>query len=137
MVQKTDWKTIEMPAQTEQFVIEKTFTDTEIDYLKEGHRPQEMEDKWFMYYEDHKLFIHRSWTGYCIYIIDLSESGRLNITVNRNPGQYKEGSIESDRILVNILINQFVKQNAENGELMKRYLARKKKKDGFSDNENK
>lgn len=137
MVQKTDWKTIEMPAQTEQFVIEKTFTDTEIDYLKEGHRPQEMEDKWFMYYEDHKLFIHRSWTGYCIYIIDLSESGRLNITVNRNPGQYKESSIESDRILVNILINQFVKQNAENGELMKRYLARKKKKDGFSDNENK
>lgn len=134
MVQKTDWKTIEMPAQTEQFVIEKTFTDTEIDYLKEGHRPQEMEDKWFMYYEDHKLFIHRSWTGYCIYIIDLSESGRLNITVNRNPGQYKEGSIESDKILVNILINQFVKQNAENGELMKRYLARKKKKDGFSDN---
>lgn len=137
MVQKTDWKTIEMPAQTEQFVIEKTFTDTEIDYLKEGHRPQEMEDKWFMYYEDHKLFIHRSWTGYCIYIIDLSESGRLNITVNRNPGQYKEGSIESDRLLVNILINRFVKQNAENGELMKLYLARKKKKDGFSDNENK
>lgn len=137
MVQKSDWRIIEMPAQTEQFVIEKTFTDTEIDFLKEGYRPQEMEDKWFMYYEDHKLFIHRSWTGYCIYIIDLSESGRLSITVNRNPGQYKEGSIESDRLLVNILINRFVKQNAENGELMKLYLARKKKKDGFSDNENK
>lgn len=130
MVEKTDWKTMDMPEQTEKFTIEKTLTDSETECIKEGHRPQEMEDKWFMYYDDNKLFIHRSWTGYCIYIIDLSENGKLNIIVNRNSEQYKEESIERDRIMVTILINQLIKQNGENAKLMKMYLARKNKKDG-------
>lgn len=134
MIKKIDWKTVEMPEQIEKFVIEKTLTDIEIEYIKEGHRPQEMEDKWFMYFEDKKLFIHRSWTGYCIYIIDLSEHGKLNVTVNRNPEQYKEDNVENDKIMVNILINQLIQQNGENAKLMKMYLARKNKKDGFSAN---
>lgn len=72
-----------------------------------------------------------SWTGYCIYIIDLSENGKLNIIVNRNSEQYKEESIERDRIMVTILINQLIKKNGENAKLMKMYLARKNKKDGI------
>lgn len=129
MVNKNDWKTIEMPELAETFIIEKTLTSSDLEYIKEGHKPQEMEDKWFMYYEDNHLFIHRSWTGYCIYIIDFSENGKLKITVNRNPEQYKEESIENDRIMVNILINQLVHQNGENAKLMKLYLDRKNKKD--------
>ncbi len=129
MVKKTDWKTEEMPEQVESFVMERSLTDSETEYIKEGHRPQEMEDKWFMYYENNTLFIHRSWTGYCIYKIDLSKQGELNVTVNRNPEQYKENSVENDRIMVNILINQLLQRNGENAELMKRYLANKNKRD--------
>lgn len=129
MVKKTDWKTEEMPEQVESFVMERSLTDSETEYIKEGHRPQEMEDRWFMYYEDETLFIHRSWTGYCIYKIDLSKPGELNVTVNRNPEQYKENSVENDRIMVNILINQLLRQNGENAELMKRYPANKNKRD--------
>lgn len=125
MVKRTDWKTVGMPEQTANFVIYREFTDSEMEYIKEGHRPQEMEDKWFMYYEDGKLFIHRSWTGYCIYIIDFAQKGRLDVTVNRDPEQYKENRIENDEDMVNIRINILIKNNAENAELMKRYLARK------------
>lgn len=132
MVNKTDWKTVEMPERTAEFVIYREFTDGEMEYIIEGHRPQEMEDKWFMYYEDDKLFIHRSWTGYCIYIISFAQKGRLDITVNRDPEQYKESSIENDKDKVNIRINWLIKKNGENAELMKRFLARRNNRDSVS-----
>ena len=118
MVKKSDWKTLEMPGQTTEFVINRELKDNEKEYIKEGHKPQEMEDKWFMYYEDNKLFIHRSWTGYCIYIIDCSRSPELYVTASRNPEQYKETDIEKDKIQVNILINQLIRRNEENAKEM-------------------
>lgn len=127
MVTKGDWKTIEIPAQTEEFVLEKTLTHDDINLIKEGHRPEEMEDKWFMYCENSKLFIHRSWTGYCIYIVTISENGELKAIVNRNPEQYKENDIERDRIQLNVLINRLIRQNEENARLMKLYFERAKK----------
>lgn len=126
MVNKEDWKTLEIPTQIETFFLERTLTKEDIAYIKEGHRPEEMEDKWFMYWESGKLFIHRSWTGYCIYIVELSENGKLKTIVNRDPQQYKETDIELDKLQLNILINRLVKQNGENARLMKLFLERKK-----------
>ena len=128
MVQKGDWKTVDLPEQTAQFVLERTLSDKDLEAIQEGHRPQEMEDKWFMYQEDGKLFIHRSWTGYCIYVVELSQTGKLCVTVNRNPEQYRGTDLEQDRLLVEILINQLIQTNHENAELMKRYMERKLKK---------
>lgn len=126
MVQKGDWKTVDLPEQTAQFVLERILSDEELEAIQEGHRPQEMEDKWFMYQEDDKLFIHRSWTGYCIYVVELSQTGKLSVTVNRDPEQYRETDLEQDRRLVDILINQLIQTNHENAELMKRYMDRKR-----------
>lgn len=126
MVKKDDWKTLEIPTQFETFFLERTLTKKDLAYIKEGHRPEEMEDKWFMYCEDHKLFIHRSWTGYCIYIVELSENGKLKTIVNRDPQQYKETDIEQDKLQLNILINRLVKQNGENVQFMKLFLERRK-----------
>jgi len=39
--------------------------------LKTGFIPQEMEDKWFIYYEEPHLFFHRSWTGSAVYRLAL------------------------------------------------------------------
>ena len=126
MVQKGDWKTVDLPEQTAQFVLEHTLSDEELEAIQEGHRPQEMEDKWFMYQEDGNLFLHRSWTGYCIYVVELSQTGKLCVTVNRDPEQYRETDLEQDRLMVEILINQLIQTNHENAELMKRYMGRKR-----------
>ena len=40
--------------------------------LREGLVPREMEDKWFIYYEEPHLFLHRSWTGEPVYRLTLS-----------------------------------------------------------------
>ena len=37
-----------------------------MDQIRAGHIPEMMEDKWFIYWQDDRLFFHRSWTGYCI-----------------------------------------------------------------------
>jgi len=28
-----------------------------------------MEDKWFFFWSRNRLFFHRSWTGYCVYVV--------------------------------------------------------------------
>ncbi|WP_199485647.1 hypothetical protein [Absiella sp. AM29-15] len=126
MIKKDDWKTLEIPTQFETFFLERTLTKKDLAYIKEGHRPEEMEDKWFMYCENNKLFIHRSWTGYCIYIVELSDNGKLKTIVNRDPQQYKETDIEQDKLQLYILINRLVKQNEENARLMKLFFERRK-----------
>jgi hypothetical protein len=40
--------------------------------LREGLVPQQMEDKWFIYYEEPHLFLHRSWTGAPVYRLSLN-----------------------------------------------------------------
>ena len=39
--------------------------------LKDGLIPEQMEDKWFIYYEESHLFFHRSWTGQPVYRVTL------------------------------------------------------------------
>jgi hypothetical protein len=57
-----------------------------------GFRPENMDEKWFIFYEQECLYIHRSWTGFCIYVVHFERQGRdsvvCEIQVNRNPKQY-------------------------------------------------
>ena len=39
------------------------FTSEQFARLREGLVPDTMEDKWFIFYEEPHLFLHRSWTG--------------------------------------------------------------------------
>lgn len=124
MVKRSDWKTIPMSKQNGHFSLEKALTEEELSLIQEGHKPQEMEDKWFMFVEKDKLFIHRSWTGFCIYIVDINTTGTLEVIVNRDPSQYQETNIEKDRIQVNILLNILLKEHAQTAQLIKEYFAR-------------
>jgi hypothetical protein len=48
-----------------------SFNAEEFALLKDGLIPEEMEDKWFIYYEEPHLFFHRSWTGLPVYRVTL------------------------------------------------------------------
>ena len=57
--------------------------------LKEGLIPREMEDKWFIYYEEPHLFLHRSWgTGRPVY--------RLTLRNTRNGAKVTEAMWSKD-----------------------------------------
>lgn len=119
---KSDWKTCEMPAQTQSFQLEVNLTEEEYRTLQDGHIPQEMEDKWFSYFEDDTLYVHRSWTGSCIYIIQFAEGRRTaDVTVNRDSAQYSETNLEKDRLQAMIRIHLLANRPGAR-ELMKQYI---------------
>ncbi len=46
----------------------------QIERISKGLIPQEMEDKWFIYFEEPYLFLHRSWTGQPVFKLKFTES---------------------------------------------------------------
>lgn len=90
----------------------EVYTPSEFDRIKRGLIPIEMEDKWFMFFEDPWLFAHRSWTGICIYAVKFESSptaaSAVESWVNRDPQQYRGTSLEHDRALLKFLIDAFL-----------------------------
>ena len=102
---KYDWENHDMPAQNDSFILRRSFSEDQMAALRHGNIPQEMEDKWFWYMEGNTLYAHRSWTGFCVFIVEFSSDGNNKVTVNRDPSQYKSVSIEEDRESLNELLN--------------------------------
>ncbi|MCQ3806147.1 MAG: hypothetical protein OXB92_00775 [Acidimicrobiaceae bacterium] len=46
---------------------DRVWTDAEMGSIRRGYVPHMMEEKWFMFMEQNRLFAHRSWTGFGIY----------------------------------------------------------------------
>lgn len=65
-------------------------TEDAMHHLKQGHRPIDMDDKWFSYCESTTLYIHRSWTGHlmfrahitglCITSVDIAMDNFVNLS---------------------------------------------------------
>src|SRR5689334_751037 len=66
---RTDWKAIEMPATRAQLNFERVFSPEDFARLTFGVIPSSMEEKWFVFFESPWLYLHRSWTGECVYQI--------------------------------------------------------------------
>ena len=69
------------------------FSPAELERLRDGLIPEDMDDKWFIYYEEPHLFLHRSWTGEPVY--------RVTLAVNEKGASVAEalcvpGAIEAD-----------------------------------------
>ena len=44
------------------------YTTEQMSCIRRGFIPRQMEDKWFFYWSHNRLYAHRSWTGYCIFV---------------------------------------------------------------------
>lgn len=113
---KDSWNTKAMPEKSTIIELNQTYTKEQMDNMKKGLIPQEMEDKWFVYFDESemKLYFHRSWTGNCVYILQFEEVGgddsegqqflATRVEVNRDPEQYTCTDDESDKETVMDLI---------------------------------
>ncbi len=86
VAKKSDWKTKSFPKSNRVIPLNVSFSLEEYKELQEGFVPRQMEDKWFIYFEDNNLYCHRSWTGHCIYI-----------------GKFKQ--VNDEYILYEVLVN--------------------------------
>ena len=61
------WKITPISNLKDKITIKRTFTREEFEKIQLGHFPKDMDDKWFLFFEDDWLFFHRSWSGVCVY----------------------------------------------------------------------
>jgi hypothetical protein len=105
----TDWKTLPLPSTHSVVEINRNFSLEELETIQRGLVPKQMEDKWFIYWNDSKLFFHRSWSGNCIYAATFrAEQNGYQLVyalVNREQEQYRGASDEYDKALLLYLID--------------------------------
>ena len=88
------------------------FSEEQYLKLKIGLIPKEMEDKWFIYYENDWLHFHRSWTGHEIFHAEIIKEncpdGEYTIKdyfVERNKEYYNNDNDEYDlNVLLQLII---------------------------------
>lgn len=101
-----DWNAESMPDECERLSVAKRYSFEEFGRIATGVVPLEMEDKWFVYYEEPWLFLHRSWTGFCIFRVRFEEGSDgmfvAEAFVNRRPEEYG-GSEDDGAYLVSLL----------------------------------
>jgi hypothetical protein len=47
----------------------------EYERLRAGSIPEDIDDKWFIFYEDGWVYFHHSWTGDCIFAVPIEQDG--------------------------------------------------------------
>ena len=106
---RSDWKTLDLPEQRATIELDLRFTPDEFEQIKRGVIPEEMEDKWFVYWGDDSLFFHRSWTGFCVHIVRfvLDDDGATAVEadLNRDSEQYKNTDDRYDARMIPYLID--------------------------------
>lgn len=91
--------------------MKRRFSQQEMSQIVLGFVPPSMDDRWFVYFDSRRshLRIHRSWGGFCIFILKLEqdEDGAYvsNSWVNRNPAQYGNSDLNYDVSVANWIVD--------------------------------
>jgi hypothetical protein len=101
-----------LPAQRSQLSLQRAFTEQEYERICLGLIPDRMDDKWFMFTEEDTLYVHRSWTGYCIYQLTLIREATNYAVgeafVSRDENRYSGGDDPYDEKLLMFLIDHLL-----------------------------
>ena len=110
---RNDWERLKpLSKLRKQIPFREIYSEEEYRFIKHGLIPQVMEDKWFIFLEDDWLYLHRSWTGLCVYKLRFEKIAKghkvSEAWVNQNPKQYKETSDEYNTVLLRYLIERLL-----------------------------
>ena len=113
---RDDWENLSpLPAERQRLVVNRVYTPEEMAIIYRGFIPSSMDDRWFIYYEERSLFLHRSWSGFCIFRIDFEPTlvgwSVASAWVNRRQDQLlfdvpdEEAEVRGIEILMSDLVN--------------------------------
>ena len=74
IARRGDFSALPMPASRATIAIDRRFSAEEMRRIRRGVTPEQMEDKWFAFFEDGWVHFHRSWTGFCIFQLKLAKT---------------------------------------------------------------
>jgi len=101
---KTAWKANEF-SKPQTLNTKLCFTETHYARIRHGLRPEQMEDKWFAYFDDGRLCFHRSWTGAKIYEAQIQKA---------DPGY--------EITIINVERNEEIYSNADDNEDIRSFM---------------
>lgn len=89
---RDSWDIIDMPDERRAIPLAMVFSSDEFEKIRRGFVPEDMDDRWFVYFKDGRLHLHRSWTGHEIFQIRIVLMGEkyqvVEAWANRDPNQY-------------------------------------------------
>ena len=106
---RESWKTEPLPAVRAPLPFDASYTSDEFERLRRGLIPQQMEDKWFIFFEEPWLYFHRSWTGHAVFGLRIERRDIaykvVEAWVNLDPQQYHSESVQHDLATLRMLIH--------------------------------
>lgn len=101
---REDWETKPFPRKSSEFALDILHDDDAMARIRKGFLPTVMEEKCFAWFDEPVLYLHRSWTCFCIYqmrfVRDADGWRAVSATVNRDPDQYLETDDDTDRRMI-------------------------------------
>jgi hypothetical protein len=109
---KDSWKNRPMPRETRDLAYSAEFSTEEFERISRGLIPRTMDDKWFVYLQESILHFHRSWTGICIYQVEITRKDEgyfvSRARVNRDESEYQGDDDAHDAKLLHFLISNLL-----------------------------
>ncbi|WP_235674089.1 MULTISPECIES: hypothetical protein [unclassified Paracoccus (in: a-proteobacteria)] len=109
---RLSFRTLPLPKARQNLDLSLNFDRRDYDKIISGLVPRDMEDRWFIFHEDERLYFHRSWSGYCIYSARLTNTpmgGTLSEAwVNADKEQYNCSEPEEEAKFIETLINNLL-----------------------------
>jgi hypothetical protein len=113
---RESWKVSPLPEIRTELGFAESYTTAEFEVIKRGLIPEEMEDKWFVFFEEPWLYFHRSWTGAGIYGVEFQSSAEgatvVASWVSRDAKRYEAARTEHDRAVLTFLIDALLLRKA-------------------------
>ncbi len=105
-------KTKPMPDAHKELPLSGTYSAEEYEKISYGFLPKDMDNKWFIYLEGDWLYFHRSWTGNCVFQLQLvlkeDYYQAVKAIANRDPEQYRSKSDQQDVQIIAYLIDHLL-----------------------------
>src|SRR5262249_12007737 len=88
------------------------FSEQQFELIRQGAIPEDMDDKWFAFFEEPELFLHRSWTGLCIYRVTFAREGDQYLAatswVLNNEDRYRRKPDEKEVEFLDFLVHRLL-----------------------------
>lgn len=117
-----DWDIEPLPRMRTEISLDLAFDKAAMRRIRKGFLPSVTEEKWFAWFDEPVLHLHRSWTGFCFFQIEFrrTEHGwrAVSAKLNRDAEQYTETDDNADRLLIanlldSLLVNAPERQRAD------------------------
>ncbi|WDA42012.1 hypothetical protein [Erythrobacter sp. BLCC-B19] len=109
---RATWKHLPMPAKRQALYLALSFDTDEVECIRRGFIPRDMDDKWSIFVEDDWLYFHRSWTGFCIFAVRLEPAANGVVIregwASRDPEQYHGSSAAEEQRQIAALIDSLL-----------------------------